>query len=67
MGPPDRHLGTNIEKVQTENSRIMWSIHSADYCKFGIVNMKKTLNVDGNNYRNIAMTSVITLRFSPRN
>ena len=31
--PPDRYLGENIEKVQTQEGKVMWVTHSGDYCK----------------------------------
>ena len=33
MGPPDRYLGENVRKVQTQDGKFMWDIHSGDYCK----------------------------------
>ena len=47
MGPPDRYLGANIEKLQTQDSKVMWATHSRDYCNLVITNMEKTLTYDG--------------------
>ena len=46
MGPPERYLGSNIEKVQTQDGKVMWANHSGDYCKSAIVYMEKTLAAD---------------------
>jgi hypothetical protein len=47
MGPPDRYLGANIDKVQTQDGKVMWTMHSGDYCKAAIANLEKTLTADG--------------------
>ena len=47
MGPPDRYLVANIERVQTQEGKVMWVTHSGDYCKSEIANLEKTLAADG--------------------
>ena len=47
MGPPNRYLGANIEKVQTQESAVLWETHSGYYCKSEIANLDKTLTADG--------------------
>ena len=44
-----KHLGENIEKVQTQDSKFMWATHSGDYCKAETANLEKTLTADGKN------------------
>ena len=44
---PDHYLGTNIKKVQAQDSKIMWATHSGYYCKAEIKNLEKTLMDDG--------------------
>ena len=46
MGPPDRYLGENTEKVQTQGGKVMWSTHSGGDFKAAIENMEKTLTAD---------------------
>ena len=46
MGPPDRYLGVNIKKVQTQDVNVMWATHNGDYCKAEIANLEKTLTDD---------------------
>ena len=43
MGLTDRYLGENNEKLQTQNSKVMWDTHSGDYSKAAIANLEKTL------------------------
>ena len=47
MGPPDRYLGSNTKKMQTQDGKVMWATHSRDYCKAVIANTEKTLMDDG--------------------
>ena len=47
MGLPDRYLGENIDKVQTQDGKVMWATHIGDYCKGKIINMERTLTADG--------------------
>ena len=47
MGPPYHYLGSNIEKVQTQEGKDLWATHRGDYCEAVIVNMEKTLTYDG--------------------
>ena len=47
MGPPDRYLGDNTKKVQTQEGNVMWATNRGDYCKSEIENPEKTLTDDG--------------------
>ena len=47
MGPPDRYLGENIYRVQTNDGKVVWETHSEDYYKAAIENLDKTLKADG--------------------
>ena len=47
MVPPDHELGVDMEKVQTQDEKVLWEIHFIDYCKAAIEYMYKTLTADG--------------------
>ena len=47
MVPPDRYLGANTEKVQTQDGKVMWETHSGDDFKAAIANLENTLTADG--------------------
>jgi hypothetical protein len=49
MGPPNRYLGANIDKIQTEDGQVMWSTTCVDYCKGAIGNVEAMLQQDGMN------------------
>ena len=44
---PDRYLGANMDKVQLEDGRVLWSMASYDYVKSSIANLEKTLEKEG--------------------
>ena len=53
FGPPERYLGANIEKVQLEDGRVVWSTNCVDYLNSAIENVDNSLGVDKmvlNNY-----------------
>ena len=58
MGPSDHSLGSNIDKVQTQDGKDMWATHRGDYCEAVIANMEKTLTDDGKSYRIMGMVGV---------
>lgn len=47
VGEPDRYLGANVEKVQLEDGRITWSMHSREYVSNAIDNLEESLRRDG--------------------
>ena len=47
VGPPDRYLGANIEKLQTEDGRDIWSFNCKDYLKGAIERVKLLAMEDG--------------------
>ena len=58
MGPPYHYLGSNIDKVQTQEGKDLWATHRGDYCEAVIANMEKTLTDDGKSYRIMGMVGV---------
>ena len=46
FGPPDRYLGTNVEKVQLKDGRFVWSTNCVDYLKSAIEMFDNSLGVD---------------------
>ena len=46
MGPRERYLVANIDKVQMRDGKVLWATHSREYCKAEIANMEKTLTAD---------------------
>ena len=46
MELPGRYLGAKINKVQTQDGKVMWETHSGDCCKSEITNLEKTLTDD---------------------
>ena len=46
-GQIDYYLGANIEKVKTQDSKVMWETHSGDYWKASIANLEKIMTDDG--------------------
>ena len=46
FGPPDQYLGANVEKVQLEEGRYVWSTKCVYYLKRAIENVKYTLGVN---------------------
>lgn len=47
VGTPKRYLGANIERVQTSDGRIIWSMTSEDYVRAAIENVEGMLRSDG--------------------
>ena len=43
VGPPDRYLGANVEKVQLQDGSIAWSMNCVDYLKGAIENVNNML------------------------
>jgi hypothetical protein len=43
VGPPDRYLGANVEKVQLQDGSIAWSMNCVDYLKGTIKNVNNML------------------------
>jgi len=43
VGPPDRYLGGNIEKVQTDDGSVAWSLSSYDYLINAVQQVKDEL------------------------
>jgi len=43
VGPPDRYLGGNIEKVQTEDGSVAWSMSCYDYLNNAVQQVKDEL------------------------
>lgn len=41
MGPPNRYLGTNIDRIQTEDGQVMWSTTCVDCCVVELLEMLK--------------------------
>ena len=53
LGPPDRYLGANVEKVQFKDVRVVWSTNCVNYLKRAIDNVDTSLGADKtalNNY-----------------
>ena len=51
--PLDQYLGANIEKVQLEDGRVVWSTNFVDYLKSTVYNVNNSFGVDKmalNNY-----------------
>lgn len=46
VGPPNRYLGANIERVQLKDGRIVWSATCVDYLKVSIDNFDRMLKED---------------------
>ena len=46
FGPPDQYLGTNVEKVQLKDGRIVWSTNCVDYLESAIENVDNSLGLD---------------------
>ena len=46
VGSPSRYLGGNLEKMQLEDSREVWSMACVDYIKGAIVNANNILGTD---------------------
>ena len=70
MGPPDRYLVANTEKLQTQDGKVMWETHRRDYFKASIENMEKTLTADGKAFFSTGMVGdhirqVSTQRLTP--
>eukprot|EP00557_Chaetoceros_sp_GSL56_P014199 CAMPEP_0176484462 /NCGR_PEP_ID=MMETSP0200_2-20121128/4466_1 /TAXON_ID=947934 /ORGANISM="Chaetoceros sp., Strain GSL56" /LENGTH=360 /DNA_ID=CAMNT_0017880935 /DNA_START=761 /DNA_END=1843 /DNA_ORIENTATION=- len=47
IGTPKRYLGANIDRVQTDDGRVVWSMSSEDYVRAAIDNVEKMLKADG--------------------
>ena len=47
IGTPDHYLGANIEKVKTQDIKVMWSTHSGYCCKAEIANLDNTMLAGG--------------------
>ena len=47
IGTPKRYLGANIDRVQTDDGRMVWSMSSEDYVRAAIDNLEKMLKADG--------------------
>ena len=52
FGTPDRYLGTNVEKVQLNYGRAVWSANCVDYLKSAIENVDNSLGVDNRALKN---------------
>ena len=46
FGPPDRYLGANVDKVQLEDGRTVWSMTCVEYLSRAIKNIN--LMIEGN-------------------
>ena len=44
--PPDRYLGANVDKLQLEYGRVLWSVNYIDYLKSVIDHFNNSLGVD---------------------
>jgi hypothetical protein len=47
IGSPNRYLGANIDRVQTQDGRIIWSMSSESYVRAAIENVENMLKSDG--------------------
>ena len=45
FGPPGRYLGLNVENVQLNNVRVVYSTNCVDYLKSAIENVDNSLGV----------------------
>jgi hypothetical protein len=47
VGPPDRYLGANVERVQLNDGREVWAMSSKDYLTAAISNVEAMRKLDG--------------------
>ena len=45
LGPLNRYLGANVEKVQLEDGSVAWSTTSKEYCCTAVYNVEKILEL----------------------